>query len=350
AQTIHKLLVYSAEGECCERNEHNPLVCDLLIVDEASMIDVSLMNNLLNALPLGCTLILVGDIFQLPSVGPGQVLADIIASKVLPMVTLTKIFRQSAESAIVRYAHLIHEGIVPAFQDDSKKRDDFYYMEINSPQDAAETIIDLVTRRLPAYYHFDPKLDIQVLSPMHMGEVGVTELNQRLQNALNPNTDRVERVNGVFALFDKVRQIRNNYEKEVFNGDVGTITAFDTKKRILTVRFDENAIDYQFDELEELIPAYAISIHKSQGTEYPCVVIPLMSCHWWMLQRNLLYTAVTRGKKLVVLVGDRKALYQAISNKNVQKRMTSLAQRLQKMVASSLDERPNQTLPYTEKT
>ncbi|MCR4666280.1 MAG: ATP-dependent RecD-like DNA helicase [Desulfovibrio sp.] len=328
AKTIHRLLEFSPDGEYCERNETNPLSCDLLIIDEVSMIDIGLLHKLLKATPLGCTVIFVGDMYQLPSVGPGQVLADLISSHTLPMVKLYTIFRQSSESAIVRYAHEINKGQVPKFQNDHETRNDFYFLEVKNAHEAADTITELVTTRLPGYYGFDPCRDIQVLSPMHMGEAGVIELNKRLQEILNPQTDRVERLQSSFGYLDKVMQIRNNYDKEVFNGDTGIIVDFQPKRRELIVQFEENLVPYSFDELDELITSYAISIHKSQGSEYPCVVIPLVSTHWWMLQRNLLYTAVTRGKKLVCLVGERKALFQAIRHKRDEKRLTHMAQRI----------------------
>ncbi|MCR5813772.1 MAG: ATP-dependent RecD-like DNA helicase [Desulfovibrio sp.] len=330
AKTIHRLLKFSASGNICEYDENNPIACDVLIVDEASMMDVSIFYHLLCAVPLGATVIIVGDIFQLPSVGPGMVLSDIIGSGIVPVVKLTHIFRQSEESAIVRYAHMINQGEIPPFKNDHKNRTDFYFIEEDDPTHLAQTISDLVSMRLPAYYHFDVN-DIQVLSPMRKGDCGVLALNRKLQDALNPQKYKVQRTNGEFRLYDKVMQIRNDYEKEVFNGDIGTIIDLNTKARRLTVQFDELKAEYDFSELDALITAYAISIHKSQGSEYPAVVIPLVMAHRWMLQRNLLYTAVTRGKKLVVLVGERQALFHAIDNNRTIFRMSHLKARIRQL-------------------
>ncbi|MBO4336219.1 MAG: ATP-dependent RecD-like DNA helicase [Desulfovibrio sp.] len=330
AKTIHRLLKFSASGNICEYDESNPIACDVLIIDEASMMDVSIFYHLLCAVPLGATLIIVGDIFQLPSVGPGMVLSDIIGSGVVPVVKLARIFRQSAESAIVRYAHMINEGEIPPFKNDQQKRTDFYFIEENDPQLVAQTISDLVSLRLPAYYHFAVQ-DIQVLSPMRKGDCGVLALNRRLQDALNPQKIKVQRQSGEYRLYDKVMQIRNDYEKEVFNGDIGTIVDLDLKARKLTVQFDDLMADYDFSELDALITAYAISIHKSQGSEYPAVIIPLVLEHRWMLQRNLLYTGVTRGKQLVVLIGERQALFHAIENTKTILRMSSLKTRIRQL-------------------
>ncbi|MBQ7617244.1 MAG: ATP-dependent RecD-like DNA helicase [Desulfovibrio sp.] len=327
AKTIHRLLEFMPTGTDCQRNDLNPLSCDVLIVDEASMMDAHIFYFLLQAVPLGCTVIIVGDIFQLPSVGPGMVLADIIASQVVPVVKLNRIFRQSAESAIVRYAHDINHGVVPDFLHDQKKKDDFYFMEESDPEKAALLITELVSKRLPNYYHFSYH-EIQVLSPMRKGEVGVLNLNKKLQEALNPHGFGLEKKHGNFRLGDKVMQIRNNYAKEVFNGDIGTILEIDQNEEAVKVLFDENTVSYTFAELDELVMAYAISIHKSQGSEYAAVVIPVMNCHHWMLQRNLIYTAITRGKKLVVLVGERSAFNWAIHNTNSNERLTNLALRI----------------------
>ena len=330
AKTLHRLLKFTSTGNSCEYCEGNPIACDVIIVDEASMMDAAIFYHLLCAVPLGATVILVGDIFQLPSVGPGMVLSDIIGSGVVPVVKLTRIFRQSAESAIVRYAHMINEGEIPPFKNDHEKRTDFYFIEDNDPDHVAKTISDLVSLRLPAYYHFDVE-DIQVLSPMRKGSVGVIALNSRLQDVLNPQKINVQCQNGEFRLYDKVMQIRNNYEKEVFNGDIGTIIALDSKARKLTVKFDDANVDYEFGELDELVTAYAISIHKSQGSEYPVVIIPLVMSHYWMLQRNLLYTGVTRGKKLVVLIGERQALFHAIEHTTTVLRLSSLKNRIRSL-------------------
>ncbi len=334
AVTIHRLLEFAETTELlCTWNEKNPLKCDVLIVDEASMIDIVLFFHLLAAVPLGCTVILVGDVFQLPSVGPGSVLHDVISSGVVPVVELTRIFRQSQESAIVRYAHLINEGIVPDFSHDTEKKTDFYFMEENDPDAAAKTVTDLVKRRLPEYYHFSFN-DIQVLSPMRPGAIGITALNSALQEALNPNGQSFRRGQQTFRVNDRVMQVRNNYSKEVFNGDIGTIVAYDQKESLISVRFDDELVFYTLEEAEELVVAYATSIHKSQGSEYPCVIVPLMMCHSWMLQRNLLYTAITRGKKLVVLIGERAALNLAVRNIKTVTRLTRLAERLSACAAA----------------
>ena len=294
ARTIHRLLEYSPQEDGFARNEDNPLACGLLVVDEASMMDTLLFYHLLKAVPMGATVVLVGDVHQLPSVGPGNVLADIIASGAVPVVELTEIFRQSAESEIICNAHLINKGQVPSLE--SSK---------------------------------DPVNDIQVLTPMHKGAVGAAQLNLRLQASLNPNGLEVRRGERSFRLHDKVMQIRNNYDKDVFNGDVGRIVFLDGKERTLSVRYDDRVVPYDFEELDELTPAYAISIHKSQGSEYPAVVIPLMMQHYVLLQRNLVYTGVTRGKKLVVLVGESRALHMAVKNNKTRTRHTRLALRLQ---------------------
>lgn len=328
ARTIHRLLEYSPQEDGFARNEDAPLACGLLVVDEASMMDTLLFYHLLKAVPLGCTVVLVGDVFQLPSVGPGTVLADIIASKVLPVVRLTEIFRQSAESAIIRNAHLINNGEIPPLESRQDRLSDFYFIHSVDPEKAAELIVDLVRSHIPRRFGLDPINDIQVLTPMHRGAVGAGLMNERLQAALNPNGLEVRRGDRAFRLHDKVMQIRNNYDKDIFNGDMGRISYIDTAERTLSVTYDERVIPYEFDELDELVPAYAISIHKSQGSEYPAVVIPLMMQHYMLLQRNLVYTGVTRGKKLVVLVGEPRALAMAVRNNKTHKRWTRLAWRL----------------------
>ncbi|MBQ7456607.1 MAG: ATP-dependent RecD-like DNA helicase [Desulfovibrio sp.] len=333
AKTIHRLLEMAEINLGWDSGGGRDLSCDVLIVDEASMIDLVLFHHLVRAVPLGCTLILVGDVDQLPSVGPGAVLSDIIASKSVSIIKLTKIFRQSEESAIVRYAHMINQGRIPDFANDPQPKNDFYFMNEGDPEQAAQTITDLVKRRLPNYYHYTMN-DIQVLSPMHGGAVGIKALNNALQAALNPNGQAYVRGKQTFKVRDKVMQLRNDYEKKVFNGDIGTITEIDTKNATLQVVFDDLIVPYTFEELDDLVVAYTISIHKSQGSEYPAVVIPIMNCHWWMLQRNLLYTAITRGKKLVVLVGEKNAFYRAITNNAIIRRKTNLAARIQRALAS----------------
>ena len=325
AKTIHRMLEFSPQEGGFTRCEDNPLNCDLLVVDEASMLDISLFYHLLKAIPRGCTLLLVGDIFQLPSVGPGSILSDIIHSNTVPVVRLVRIFRQDEESAIVHNAHMINEGCVPPLAGHAK---DYYFMEENDSEKCAETIVDLVAERLPKYYKIDPLNDIQVLSPMHKGNVGITELNKRIQQRINKNAIEVKRTEYTYRLNDKVMQIHNDYEKDVFNGDIGIITEMDTDQRILVISFDEKKVPYAFDELDDVIPAYAISIHKSQGSEYPCVIIPMSLSHSWMLERNLIYTAVTRGKKLVIIIGEYAAYKRAILTNTMRKRFTRLELRL----------------------
>ncbi len=329
AKTIHRLLEYSPHEDGFARNEDNPLVCSLLVVDEASMMDTMLLYHLLKAVPLGATVLFVGDVHQLPSVGPGNVLHDIMESRAVSVVELTEIFRQSAESAIICNAHLINKGEVPSLESNKERLSDFYFIHQQEPEKAAAMVVDLVKNHIPRRFGLDPIHDIQVLTPMHKGAVGSGNLNTLLQQALIPqNTPYIQRGERVFRLHDKVMQIRNNYDKDVFNGDIGRIILLDSKERQLTVCIDERNIPYDFDELDEIVPAYAISIHKSQGSEYPAVIIPLMTQHYMLLQRNLVYTGVTRGKKLVVLVGESKALHMAVNNNRMRKRNTRLCKRL----------------------
>ncbi|WP_374281641.1 ATP-dependent RecD-like DNA helicase [Desulfovibrio sp.] len=328
SRTIHRLLEYSPKEDGFARNEDNPLACGLLVVDEASMMDTLLFCHLLKAVPLGATLVLVGDVHQLPSVGPGNVLSDIITSGVVPVVELTEIFRQSAESEIICNAHLINKGEIPSLESSKERLSDFYFIHQNDAEKAAELIVDLVRNHIPRRFNLDPVDDIQVLTPMHKGAVGAGRMNASLQEALNPHGIEVRRGDRCFRLHDKVMQIRNNYDKDVFNGDMGRISFMDVRERTLSITFDERVVPYDFDELDEIAPAYAISIHKSQGSEYPAVVIPVMMQHYVLLQRNLIYTGVTRGKKLVILVGESRALHTAIKNNKTRKRFTRLAQRL----------------------
>ena len=328
ARTIHRLLEYSPKEDGFARNEDSPLACGLLVVDEASMMDTLLFYHLLKAVPLGATLVLVGDVHQLPSVGPGNVLADIIGSGQVPVVELTEIFRQSAESEIICNAHLINRGEVPSLESSKDRLSDFYFIHQNDPEKAADLMIDLVRNHIPRRFGLDPVDDIQVLTPMHKGAVGAGLMNTRLQEALNPNGLEVRRGERAFRLHDKVMQIRNNYDKDVFNGDMGRISFLDLADRTLSVTFDDRVVPYEFDELDELTPAYAISIHKSQGSEYPAVVIPIMMQHYMLLQRNLIYTGATRGKRLVILVGESRALHMAVKNNKTRKRFTRLTERL----------------------
>ncbi|MBQ8664649.1 MAG: ATP-dependent RecD-like DNA helicase, partial [Mailhella sp.] len=293
AKTIHRLLEYSPQEDGFNRNENNPLACGLLVVDEASMMDTMLMYHLVKAAPAGATFILVGDVNQLPSVGPGNVLRDVIASGVVPVVELMEVFRQAVESDIICNAHLINKGEMPVLRQSSGQKTDFYYFRQDDPEAAADLIVDLVRDRIPRKFGFRSE-DIQVLSPMLRGGVGVNSLNRRLQDAVNPQPiqNSLTRGERVFRLNDRVMQIRNNYDKDVFNGDTGIIVWLDAEEREVTVRFDDRNVNYLWEEMDELVPAYAISIHKSQGGEYPVVVIPLMMQHFMLLQRNLVYTAV----------------------------------------------------------
>lgn len=328
ARTIHRLLEYSPAEDGFARNEDNPLACSLLVIDEASMMDTQLFFHLLKAVPLGTTFILVGDAHQLPSVGPGDVLQDIISSGAIPVVELTEIFRQSAESEIICNAHMINRGEMPRLESSRARLSDFYFIQQQDPERAADMVVELVKNHIPRRFGLHPVNDIQVLTPMHKGAVGAAYLNTRLQEALNPQKSYVQQGDRRFGLHDKVMQIRNNYDKDVYNGDIGRIILMDTKERTLTVRFDDRNVPYDFKDLDEIVPAYAISIHKSQGSEYPAVVIPLMMQHYMLLQRNLIYTGVTRGKRLVILVGEKKALHIAIKNNRMLKRFTRLARRL----------------------
>ncbi len=331
AKTIHRLLEYNPSQDGFTKNEDNPLSCSLLIVDESSMIDLLLMYQLIKAIPIGCTVIFVGDVNQLPSVGAGNVLRDFINSDVMPVVELMQIFRQAAKSQIIQNAHKIHEGDMPYLEIDKEGLSDFYFFPEegeNASEKTCKTIVDLVKDRVPKKFKFNPQRDIQVLSPMTRNAGGVEMLNTMLQSALNSSTTPIERSNKVFYLNDKVMQIRNNYDKDVYNGDIGIIVDLDTKERTLLVKYDDKAVHYNYEELDELVLAYAISIHKSQGGEYPCVIISLLMGHHIMLERNLLYTAVTRGRKLVIIVGSKKAMKIAIEKNTIHKRYTKLSQRL----------------------
>jgi len=328
AKTIHRLLEYSFQKGGFQKNAESRLDCDLLIVDEASMIDTLLMHHLLKAVPPRATFVLVGDVNQLPSVGAGNVLKDIIESRAVPVVELTEIFRQARESSIIVNAHLINEGKMPNLQSSQEKLDDFYFIEQEDPQKVMELIITLVKERIPKRFGFDPIDDIQVLTPMHRGIVGGTNLNVELQKALNPGEEGMSRMGRLYRVDDKVMQIANNYDKEVYNGDIGRITGIDTEAQEVSVAIDNREVLYDFSELDELIHAYAVSIHKSQGSEYPAVVIPILTQHYILLQRNLLYTGVTRGKKLVVIIGTKKAMAIAIRNNKTEKRYTLLSERL----------------------
>jgi exodeoxyribonuclease V alpha subunit len=330
AQTIHRLLEFSMQHGGFQRNETNPLACDMLIIDEASMIDTVLMHHLLKAVPIHATLILVGDVNQLPSVGPGNVLNDIITSQRVPVVTLTEIFRQAKESRIIINAHRINSGLFPLLDPplNGVDKSDFYFIEQENPEKVLRTILELAANRIPRGFDLNAVDDIQVLTPMHKGIVGAGNLNIALQNTLNPGDTGITRGNYTYRVNDKVMQIKNNYDKSVFNGDIGRIERIDTIKQELVIFMDERNVAYDFSELDEITLAYAISVHKSQGSEYAAVVMPVLSQHFLLLQRNLIYTAVTRGKRLVVLVGTKKALTMGIQNNKTTQRYTNLRQRI----------------------
>ena len=326
AKTIHRILEFDPKSFRFRRDEENPLECDLLVVDESSMIDVQLMQSLLRAVPGESALLMVGDIDQLPSVGPGQVLADIIESGAVPVVRLTEVFRQAARSRIVSSAHRINAGRMPDLEPPEGDTD-FYFVPAESPEIAVPRIVEMVRNRIPRRFGFDPVKDIQVLCPMNRSGVGARSLNIELQAALNPAGDRkVERFGWTFAPGDKVMQVENDYDKEVYNGDIGMIRDVDLELGEILVDFDGRVVDFAFGELDSLVPAYATTIHKSQGSEYPAVVVPVMTQHFTMLQRNLLYTGVTRGRKLVVLVGQKKALAIAIRNVSGRRRWSKLGE------------------------
>ena len=324
AKTIHRLLEVDPKHGGFKRDSDNPLDCDLLVVDEASMVDVMLMQSLMKAAPNNAALLIVGDIDQLPSVGPGQVLADVIGSGAVPVVRLTEVFRQAAQSRIITSAPRINQGSIPDLsrpEGDS----DFYFVKADDPETAVPRIVELVKTRIPKRFGLDPIRDIQVLCPMNRGGVGARSLYIELQAALNPAGERkVERFGWTFAPGDKVMQIENDYDKEVYNGDIGYIDDVDPDAGELIVSFDGRAINYEFGELDMLVPAYAATIHKSQGSEYPAVVIPIMTQHYAMLQRNLLYTGITRGKRLVILVGQKKAVAIAVRNVSGRRRWSKL--------------------------
>jgi len=330
AKTIHRLLEFKpAEETIFVRDRENPLDADMIIIDETSMVDIVLMNHLLNAIETGSHVLFVGDKDQLPSVGAGNVLSDLIASTVIPVVVLDTIFRQAEDSYIIVNAHRINEGEMPQFP---KEASDFFLFPEPDAAKAADWVIDLVKERIPQKFGFNPLLDLQVLTPMHRGATGVTELNERLQLALNPpNSKKAEVRHGarIFREGDRVMQIRNDYDRQIFNGDLGVVHKVDTEEHLVVVNFEDRLIPCETIQLDELVHAYAISIHKSQGSEFPVVIIPLLMQHYMMLQRNLLYTAVTRARKLVVMVGDKKSIGMAVRNNRIAQRNTKLKDRLQ---------------------
>ncbi|MBV8937284.1 MAG: ATP-dependent RecD-like DNA helicase [Alphaproteobacteria bacterium] len=323
AKTIHRLLETDPRTGSFRRTEEVPLDYDLLVVDETSMVDVPLMRALLRALPDQAALLLVGDVDQLPSVGPGQVLADIIASGALPVVRLTEVFRQAAESRIIVNAHRINQGLMPDLA--PVETGDFHFVDAADAEEGVRKMLAIVRERIPKRFGFDPIRDIQVLCPMNRGGLGARSLNIELQNVLNPPGEiRVERFGWTFCPGDKVMQVENDYDKDVYNGDLGVVSRVDTEEGELSVDFDGREVTYGFAELDELVLAYATTIHKSQGSEYPAVVIPLSTQHYPMLQRNLVYTGVTRGKRLVVLIGQRKALAIAVKGARARRRWSKL--------------------------
>jgi exodeoxyribonuclease V alpha subunit len=332
AKTIHRLLEFDPALGGFKRDANNPLELDLLVVDETSMLDVVLANQLFRAVPQGACLVLVGDVDQLPSVGPGTVLADVIDSGVVPVARLTQIFRQAGQSWIVRAAHAILHGEVP--ESAPPGQGDFYFVEAATPEAIIERIVAMVRERIPKRFGLDPFRDVQVLTPMHRSALGTEALNLHLQEVLNPHRGgpQVERFGWKYRTGDKVLQTQNNYQKDVFNGDIGRIIEIDEHEQEVTVEFDGRPVTYDFGEMDELTLCFAASVHKSQGSEYPAVVMPLHTQHFVMLQRNLLYTAVTRGRKLVALVGSRKALELAIQRQDVSARCSALSRRLQEMV------------------
>jgi exodeoxyribonuclease V alpha subunit len=328
--TIHKLLGYNFSEQAFERDQDDPLETDALIVDEASMVDLVLMHQLVKAVPMTAVLILVGDVFQLPSVGPGSVLSDLIRSQRLPVHALNTIFRQAEESPIVIAAHHIRNGRMPEMvpTESPIAPAQFCFVAESRPARAVDTIVTLCRDILPARYSLDPIRDIQVLTPMHRGEVGTLHLNQMLQRALNPPAPIENGGHARLRPGDKVMHLRNDYQKEVFNGDIGTILSAEGNGSRLSVEFYGRSVAYDWNELEDLSLAYAISVHKSQGSEYPAVVVPVMTQHYPLLQRNLIYTALTRAKTLVVLIGTPQALAMAVKNDTPRKRLSRLAERL----------------------
>jgi exodeoxyribonuclease V alpha subunit len=329
AKTIHRLLEFDPAAGGFKRDRNHHLELDLLVVDEASMVDVLLMNSLLRAVPPWACVVLVGDVDQLPSVGPGTVLADIIASRAVPVVRLSEIFRQAGQSWIVRAAHQVNHGELP--ESAPAGEGDFFFVEANTPDRIIDRIVTLVRDRIPTRFGLDPLRDIQVLTPMNRSELGARHLNARLQEVLNPPASgpEIHRYGRTFRAGAKVLQTVNNYDKEVFNGDIGRVVRIDEVDQELVVDYDGRSVPYDFGELDELGLAFALTVHKAQGSEYPAVVIPLHTQHFLMLQRNLLYTGITRGKKLVVLVGTRKALAAAVQRQDTSRRFSAVCSRLQ---------------------
>jgi exodeoxyribonuclease V alpha subunit len=329
AKTIHRLLEYSPHKGDFKKDQDNPLEADVVIIDETSMVDTLLMYHLLKAIPSHAHLILVGDVDQLPSVGPGNVLKDIIKSEKFTVVRLTEIFRQARESMIVVNAHKVNQGQLPVLKEiDKSESTDFQFIQEEDPEKILQNILDLCSEGIPGQFRFHPLREIQVLAPMHKGIIGVANLNIELQKRLNPGQSGITRGAWTFRLGDKVMQIVNNYDKDVFNGDIGWISKIDPEEREVVIDFDGRLIPYDYSDLDEVVLAYAVSVHKSQGSEYPVVILPVVTQHYMLLQRNLIYTGITRAKKLVIMIGTKKALAIAIRNNKPQRRYTLLSERL----------------------
>jgi len=326
AQTIHRLLKYEPHEGGFTHNERRPLKGDMIIIDETSMLDIPLAYHLLKAIPLTASLVFVGDVDQLPSVGPGNFLRDLIDSDRVPVVRLTEIFRQAKNSFIITNAHRVNEGHMPVL--DGPQESDFFFIAEEQPEKVLATIKTLCSERVPKKFGFDPMRDVQVLTPMHKGLCGSENLNRELQSALNPSGPVVQRYGRTYRVGDRVMQVRNNYDKDIFNGDLGRVKRIDLVEQHVIIEVDGKEIPYEFTDMDELLPAYAISVHKSQGNEYPCVIVPLLTQHFVLLQRNLLYTAITRGKKLVILIGSKKALSIAVRNNKTAARFSRLRERL----------------------
>ena len=330
AVTIHKLLGFNLDNESFEKNFKNPINADVIIIDEASMIDTLLMYNFLEAINITSVFILVGDAFQLPAIGAGNILCDLINSNIIPTYHLSTIFRQSKKSPIIRNAHLIRNGKFPDFKNvfNDKKLSEFYFFEENDPEKVLKKIIDLCSCEIPEKFSFDPFNDIQVLTPVHKGITGTINLNHALQKALNPSKKEIETSLLKYKTGDKVIHLKNNYQKNVFNGDIGTITNINIKENIICVNYYGKTVTYNIEETNNLALAYAITIHKSQGSEYPAIIVPIMTSHFMLLFRNLIYTAITRGKRLVILIGMKRAIEIALKNDSLKKRLTTLDKKL----------------------
>jgi len=322
AKTIHRLLKYQPKLNKFLKNENDQIVADLIIVDEASMLDIKLFKSLLGAVSKNSKLILVGDVDQLPAVGPGNVLSDIINSKIFSVVRLETIYRQGGKSQIIYNAHRIRDGIYPVIK--KSEYNDFFFIEKTVPEQVVDMILYLITERIPSKFNYDPCTDIQVIVPTNKGTVGVNNLNIRIQEMLNRNKNFLVRGSNIFKLNDRVIQLKNNYEKEVYNGDIGFIKKIDLEMKEISVNYDGRLVNYDFYDLDELNLSYAISIHKSQGSEFKCVIIPILTSHYMLLQRNLLYTALTRAREVAVLIGNKKAIGMAVNKNVVEKRYTSL--------------------------